>query len=291
MEILGQRLFISHDQSRQQSIVSEYTIKSNDDKLTNIIIAQSKFRPNLIVRDNDGSVLPVMPEGHVMQLLDEYLAKESESGKEQMQEVCNRMMSGELHLIWIKIPKAKAFQMDEIRTITLNYSAQETDQESIKMRVNRQGIPLEYALFTPDEFDFDKTEYGIVKDGKIRYGHRPPSHVEKIKTYNSNSFRISPDMKETFEISYSFRPKSTSINPIRIGAYTLTLIPLALLITRALFWNNPPDMDIFARHVEIGLFIIGGSLIVPQLTDNQTIRAKYNWHYLASIVLGCLMLL
>ena len=42
MEILRQRLFISHDSTSQRNIVSEYTIRSNHDKLTNLFFYLKK---------------------------------------------------------------------------------------------------------------------------------------------------------------------------------------------------------------------------------------------------------
>ena len=75
VEILRQRLFISHDQKKQQSITNEYTIKSKRDDLTNIIILQDIFLPNLLVRDNNGSILPVMTTSETLKLLKYFLAQ------------------------------------------------------------------------------------------------------------------------------------------------------------------------------------------------------------------------
>ena len=294
MEILRQRLFISHDQKKQQSITSEYTIISKRRDLTNIIILQDKFLPNLVVRDNDGSILPVMTTNDTQQLLKYFLKQESGEIQQKTRHIYDKIVSNELHVIWIKIPETKSLTENEIRIITLSYSPHQPDKlgSILKMKIKKQPYPLYYTLFTPDEFDFDKTRYGIIKNNQMNYSQSQPDHVEKFKTHDSKLLRISSDIEDGFEIKYSFKPKSTSIAPIRIGAIALLSLPTVFLVLRYLvFWNDPPDLDIFAKHVEIGLFVIGGSLILPQLTSNPLIRTKYKWWYLTSIILGSLLLL
>ena len=294
MEIIRQRLFISHDQKKQQSIKNEYTIKSKIDDLTNIIIMQDKFLPNLVIHDNDGSVLPVMTTNDILQLLEYSSTHESEEHQKITEHICTNIISNKLHVIWIKIPKNKSLSKDEIRIITLNYSPHHPDklEPMLRMKIKKQSHSFYYALFTPDEFDFDSTMYGSFKNNKMTYSQTLPDHVEKFKTFDSDLLRIPVDIEDDFEIKYSFKPKSASTAPMHIGAIALLLLPSIFLVLRYLvFWNDPPDLDIFTKHVEIGLFVIGGSLILPQLTSNHSIRAKYKWYYLASIILGGILLL
>ena len=294
MEIIRQRLFISHDQKKQQSIKNEYTIKSKIDDLTNIVIVLDKFLPNLVVHDNDGSVLPVITTNETLQLFQYFSTNGSEKRRKIIEHICTNITSNKLHVLWIKIPKNRSMSKDEIRIITLNYSPHHPDklEPMLQMKIKKQSHSLYYTLFTPDEFDFDSTLYGSINNKKIVYSQTPPDHVEKFKTFDSNLLRIPADIEDGFEIKYSFKPKSASIAPMQIGVITLLLLPSIFLVLRYLvFWNDPPDLDIFAKHVEVGLFVIGGSLILPQLTSNHSIRAKYKWYYLASIILGGILLL
>ena len=294
MEIIRQRLFISHDQKKQQSIKNEYTIKSKIDDLTNIIIMQDEFLPNLVVHDNDGSVLPVMTTNDILRLLQHSSTHESEEHQKIIEHICTNITLNKLHIIWIKIPKNRSLSKDEIRIITLNYSQHHPDKSEpmLQMKIKKQPHSLYYTLFTPDEFDFDSTMYGSINNNKMVYSQTLPDHVEKFKTFDSNLLRIPEDIEDGFEIKYSFKPKPASIVPMQIGAIALLLLPSIFLVLRYLvFWNDPPDLDIFAKHVEIGLFVIGGSLILPQLTSNHSIRAKYKWYYLTSIILGGILLL
>ena len=294
MEIIRQRLSISHDQKKQQSIKNEYTIKSKRNDLTNIVIVLDKFLPNLVVHDNDGSVLPVMTTNDILQILQYSLTHESGERKKMIEDIYMNITLNKLHIIWIKIPKNRSLSKDEIRIITLNYSPHHPDKSEsmLRMKIKKRSHSLYYTLFTPDEFDFDSTMYGSIKNNKMTYSQTLPDHVEKFKTFDSDLLRIPVDIEDDFEIKYSFKPKSASIAPMHIGAIALLLLPSIFLVLRYLvFWNDPPDLDIFAKHVEVGLFVIGGSLILPQLTSNHSIRAKYKWHYLTSIILGGILLL
>ena len=186
-----------------------------------------------------------------------------------MQRIRDKIVSKELHVIWIKIPKNRSLAENEIRTITLSYSPHQPNRSEsvLKMRIKKQPYSLYYTLFAPDEFDFDSTKYGSLKNNKMIYSQTQPDHVEKFKTFDSSLLRIFAHIEDGFEIKYSFKPKSTSIAPMQIGAVALLLLPSAFLVLRYLvFWNDPPDFEIFTKHVEIGLFVIGGSLILPQLT-------------------------
>ena len=294
MEILRHRIFISHDPKKQQSITHEYTIKSKRDDLTNIIILQDEFLPNLLVHDSDGSILPIMTTNETLQLFEYFLTQESGKSPQTIQRIYDKMISNELHVIWIKIPRNRSLENNEIRAIRLSYSPhQPSKSESVlKIQIKKQPHPLYYTLFTPDEFDFDNIRYGSIKNNNMIYSQIQPDHVEKFKTFDSNLFRISVNIEDSFEIKYSFKPKPTSIAPMRIGAAALLFLPSILLALKYIvFWNEPSDLGIFTKHVEIGLFVIGGSLILPQLTSNHTIRAKYKWHYLLSIILGGILLL
>ena len=205
-----------------------------------------------------------------------------------MQRIYDKIISNELHVMWIKIPKNKSSAENEIRTITLSYSPHQSNKSESVLKIGiKITYSLYYILFTPDEFDFDSTKYGSIKNNKMIYSQTQLDHVEKFKTFDSNLLRISTHIENGFEIKYYFKHKSTSITLMQIGAVALLLLPSAFLVLRYLvFWNDPPDLEIFTKHVEIELFGIDGSLILSQLTNNHSIRAKYKWQHLMSIMLG-----
>ena len=292
IEILRQRLFISHDHKEQRSIMSEYTIKSKKNKLTNILIMSDKFLPNLLVHDENGSVLPVMTTRDVKKLITYFIEKKSNDAQ-KLEQINSKIETEELHMIWIKIPKNKSLNKNEIKTITLNYSSHYGNPKSVlKMSIKKQPYPLYYTLFIPDEFDFGKTQYSFIKDGKIRQSAKRPEHIQKFKTYNSNLFRIISDNPHSFEILYSFKPASASVAPTMIGFIGLVGLSSAMVILKYIVYlGDPPNVGIFAKQIEIGLFIIGGSLLLPQLTNNYAIRAKYTLGYLMSIIMGILILI
>ena len=75
MEVLRERLFISHDSDKQRQITAEYTIRSNKSKLTNIIILSDEFLPNLVVQDEKTNMMSVMPNKYVKLLLENFILK------------------------------------------------------------------------------------------------------------------------------------------------------------------------------------------------------------------------
>ncbi len=214
--------------------------------------------------------------------------------REKLETLHSKIDLEKLHMIWIKIPKNKALNKNEIRTFTLNYSPHHTKHSKsvLKMTIKKQPYPLYCTLFTPNEFDFAQTKYGTIEGNEVEQSHQQPSYVQKFKTYNSTLFRITSGHENSFEISYSFKPASTSAAPTKFGLYTLIVISSLILIFKyGIYLGNPPDTGIFAKQIEMGLFIIGGSLLLPQLTSNQSIRARYVIRYLIPVVMGILILI
>lgn len=291
MKILRQRLFVSHEHKDQRSMVSEYTIKSKKSRLENIIIILDRFMSNLMVTDNDGHGLPIMTTKDAQKLIQYFIETSHGEKRARYEDLSSKIRSGQIHVVWIKIPKNRAMAKNEIRTFTLTYAPQRTGS-ALSIRVNRQQYPLYYTLFTPDEFDFKNTRYQTIKDGTVESSGKKPEHVQKFRTYDSDVFRIMPDFGDNFEILYSFKPSSDSSMPTKIGLWTLAGLAAAVLaLKHIVFWGEPPDIMLFSRHIEIGLFTIGGSLLLPQLASSRSVRSRYTKWYWIPIALGALLLI
>lgn len=99
IDILRQRLFISHDDREQRDIVSEYTIRSKRKKLTNIIILYEKFLPNLLAQDEKNNMLSIMPTEYVNTLLLKYLNESQGDEKTKLKTIIEKIKNKQLHLI------------------------------------------------------------------------------------------------------------------------------------------------------------------------------------------------
>lgn len=292
IKILRLRLFILHEHREQISIESEYTIKSKSKGLENIMIVTDGFMPNLKVKDNDGHVLSVMTREDTQRLIRQYIKKSHGERRTKYEDLLSKISSGQLHVVWIKLPKSRAMIKNEIRTFVLAYSPYETESNSLlTIQVKERTYTLYYTLFAPDEFDFKNTRYRLNKDNAIKPSAEKPDNVQTFKTYNSTIFRITSKFKDNFEILYSFKPASASSMPTKIGLWTLAGFAAAILaLKHVVFWGEPPDIAVFSRQIEIGLFTIGGSLLLPQLASNRFVRSRYTKWYWIPVALGALLL-
>jgi len=291
IDIVRERLFIQHDYQKQRGIVAEYTIRSNRDDLSNLIFLSEDFLPNLLVVDESNSVLSVMPSDYVNTLLDIYYNDSSGAEKDKIGSLISKIQDNKLHLIWVKIPEKSKLVENEIRTITLSYSSTQAKKEPVlRMKVKNKNYPLYYTLYTPSDFDFEKTQYDYLKRGQIVSTHTRPEYVETFRTYNSRLFRIVSDIESGFEISYSFKPTTQSTMATKIGLITLSLLGFAVLVLKLAVHYGGMQFDILEKEVEIGLLTIGGSLVLPQLTGNDSIRMQYTKYYILPIALGAMIL-
>ena len=288
MEVLRQRLFISHDHKGQKNIVHEYTIRSKIDGLSNIIILSEKFLPNLLAHDEKGNTLSIMPSKYVNALLRMHINEKQGYEKRKLEAIMSKINNDQLHLIWLKLSKDTILQKNEFKTITLTYAPKIRDPNFIfKMKIKNLPFPLYYTLYTPEDFDFDKTRYIYIKDDDFVSNYTKPNFVEMFKTYNSNMIRIVSKKSFSFIIEYSFRPTGHSTIATIIGLVTLSFLAGILLVTKwIIFPHYSYHFDVLEKHVEIGLFVIGASLILPRLTSNDSIRIRYAKKYIIPILLG-----
>lgn len=158
------------------------------------------------------------------------------------------------------------------------------------MKIKNQPFPLYYTLYTPENFDFGKTEYTYMQNDELVTKRTQPDFVEMFKTHNSNMIRIASEEDSSFIIKYSFRPTGNSTIAIKIGLGTLSCIASSLLVFKWIVLSYYSySFVVIEKHVEVGLFVIGASLILPQLTNNDSIRIRYAKYHLVPIVMGGLL--
>ncbi len=293
MEVLRERFFISHDHEKQHNIAREYTIRSKKEKgvLTNLIFLSDEFLPNLIVEDDVGKMLSVMPTAYVKTLLNMYLKKSSGIEREKLQILISKIQKNKLYLVWVKIPQSCGLIKNEIRNIVLRHSINSknnSDKNNLTMSVKNKSYPLYYTLYAPNDFDFKKTLYSIEKNKVLISTAICPDYVEEFETYNSKLFRINSELESSFEIIYAFKPTPQATVASRFGFTILSCF--GILMIYALYTFEISNFHFLQKHVEIGIFIIAGSLLLPQLTNNDSIRSRFISLYLFPILLGVIVL-
>lgn len=289
MDIIRQRIYIEHDDKNQRKITIEYTIRSKKNDMENIILHYKDYLPSLIIRDERNYVLPLMSSNDVKILFSNYIKKTDGETKDRLQKELDDINNDKKHLLWISL-KGRGMKLDEIRTITLTYlpKYKNIKKPFIKIRVNKQKYPLYYSLFSPVNFDFIKPKYIHLVGDEIVTKMESPKHVFPYISYHSLSLRIKPNLNDLFFLMYSLKPEKSAKVIILLGSFVLSIIPILYFIT---FLIETYDFQkIHDKQIEIALFIIGASLILPKLQSDQKIRNKLILYYLLPIILGLVML-
>lgn len=293
MNILRERTFITHDHKNQRSVMVEFTMQSNRDNLTNLLMLSETFLPNLTVVDESENILPIMSTDYVVTLLNKYSKTGEQSEKEKIKLLVQQIQEKKVYLIWVKIPKNAKLANGEIKNIILRYSSvYNQSKTALTMKIKKKAHPWYCTLYTPNNFNFKQTTYKYFDQSRMTVMYKIPPFVEEIRTYNSYLIKVKADIKFGVEVKYAFQPQTQATRPIKLGFATLTffggiflLLKLWSVITNELQW------DLFDKNVEIGIFIMAGSLILPQLTTTESIRSIYVPMYIIPIILGGLIVI
>lgn len=297
MEIIRERLFVSHSSSEQGNVTIEYTIRSNEDRLTNLFFIFDKMLPNLRVRDEHDGNLAMMPTKYVLLLLEDFVGKSDDSQKTILNDTIEKINQGHLYIIWVKIPKNNSFSKNEIRAITLHYSSRAesgSDNPLLSIGVKNKPHPLYYTLYKPDDYDFGFQRYTTLSSDGIKISDTAPDFVDSTMTSNSKLLRINSKSKSNFVLFYSFIPTMRATAASLFGFVTLFTLGMIANIAHVLIFIQPTlsnvlQIDLLTKNTEIGIFLIAGSLILPRLTNNDSIRLAHTKLYMIPVFLGFVM--
>ena len=155
----------------------------------------------------------------------------------------------------------------------------------MKIPIKKQSYPLYYSLFSPDNFDLANPKYAtITSDKVVKTIENSPSFVKTFRGYHALSLRITTKSSHDFILSYELKPQKSSQVLIKFGVLVLSILSALLLIIN--FTVGKDDFQqIFDKNIEIGLFIIGASLL-PQLHSDVIIRRELIAYYMIPIILG-----
>ena len=289
MEIIRQRLFIDHDSKSQKAITVEYTIRSKLDKLKNIFLNYEKFLPNLIIQDAKNSMLPLMSSKDI-ELLYNYHIEITDGGQKlELQNELKDIKDNKKYLIWVSL-KNDPLLKNEIRTFTLSYmpEIQNVKRPTILIKINKQNYPVYYSLFSSNNFNFNKPKFTILKDNMVKTINTPPKHVNIYNSYQSMSLRITTEIDYDLILTYSFGILPSSKSLTVCGSFILSSLPIAFLIIAT---KNISGFELFTqKQIEIALFVIGASLVLPSIQPDLSIRRSLMLWYLLPIIFAMWMI-
>ena len=289
MEIIRQRLFIDHDSKNQKGITVEYTIRSKLDKLKNIFLNYEKFLPNLIIRDEKESTLPLMSSKDIELLYNYHIEINNGDQKLQLQNELKDIKDNKKYLIWISL-KNEPLLKNEIKTFTLTYmpEIQNVKKPKIFIKINKQNYPVYCSLFSPNSFNFNKPEFTILKNDVIETITTPPKHVNIYNSYQSMSLRVTTEIDYDLVLAYSLGALPSFKTLTQLGSFLLSSLPIAfLLITNQNISGYEPFIQ---KQIEIALFVIGASLLLPNIQPNYSIKRSLMLWYILPIALAMVMM-
>lgn len=301
-EIIRTRNFLEHSPDQITSVRTEYTIRNIDSQrsLDNIFLVYDKFLPNLHVTDSENIEYPIMSNSDTLNLL-EHDGKDDDMARNMLSLVkeCKK------YVIWIKIPPNRKIQPNETRLLHLGYEKKKNVKHSPKhrnvpilLRIKpRKRSSVHFTLKKPKDYYIpvpESTKKGSNKKTSIR--DDPSFHYDETDT--SLTFFVESDL----DAVVSYKPhvkRSVMLFPAASFAM-LTILAMALLLASACldstlpaapYCSTSPFLAIADHKIELLIFVVSSSLVIPQLFPNVVIRNRWSYVYLVPITCALLSLL
>ena len=302
IEIIRQRFFIDYTSTSDKYFSEEYTIRCltvNLKGIDNIFLKSPKLLPNLKIFDSDGTQLALITNKLTKALLNTLIKNSTEQNViGELSKLRQQMSAQEIFLLWIKLPSNRKLMPKEARVITLEYDSPKEDSDKKDKVLEFHSAPYEvfYTIQHPEDYEFDKEEFEIYENDGTKLKNKQNSWKKESKKedpfyYNENkssvSIRVNPNIADSIKFIYSFKVKQS------VTALPVLTLSLLILASVVLFMSNYNlytdncsllqicfDFSIFqSNQAQIGIGIIGGSLIIPNLIKNPR-NSKYTKVYL-----------
>ena len=106
-------------------------------------------------------------------------------------------------------------------------------------------------------------------------------------SYHSMSLRVRKEIEYDFVLTYSLAASPSSKILTKAGVISLCLLPIMYFLASL---SNMAGFELFlAKKIDIGLFVVGASLVLPSIQADHEIRRQLMAWYLMPIGLGLLM--
>ena len=302
IEILRIRYFLEHNHKQITNIESELTIKSNkkDKDLDNIFLELNNFSSNLKVIDSEGTEYPIMRNKDTITLLEIMNEKEkSENIASLIQDIKNMKR----FVIWIKIPPNKKLQSNEIRVMHIFYDTTKINERSKHIFIyisSSLPFPIFWIFKKPNDYNITKQNCYTIKDKKLT-NKKSWKDIKNDLFYYTNTTYTSTVFVRSHQtdliLSYSFKPQAAIITIPTASIVLLVSFSLFLIIVQNFGAGENYGIssslveDVLERRIELSLFIISLSIIIPRFIANVEIRHSYFWLWFVPIALAIVFFL
>lgn len=303
IEVLRIRYFLEHNSEQITRVKSEFTIKSNrkKDTVDNIFLTFGSFLPNLDVVDAEGTKYPIMTNKDTRTLLE--IMREESPDSQHISRILEDFENRKTFIIWIKVPPNKKLQPNEVRILNLNFESPkigDSAQNHIFLNVSSNlPFPVFWILKKPKDFKIANQKYYVIEDNKLA---RKKSWTDKANdifyysnTADSSSILVKANQADIL-ISYSFKPSQSIIALPTTSISLLVAFSISLIVAQHYTISNDYDSpklvtDLLDRKIELSLFVVSASLVIPRFITNAVIRHRYLWLYFVPIGLIVFFLL
>ena len=303
LEIVRQRIFMDHTATSKTFINEEYTIRSLDDKINNIMIEKDYFLPNLHIFDSDGTELPLIKTELTVALQRGQLAAETDPENiKRLKKYINKLENRETHLLWIKLPKS--MNKNDVRVINLEYDAMKEAKPRRNMTVEynkKLSHSVIYIIKKPEDYDIKNNPFISYQDiNNVRktinsWKSKEQTPLEIHQTYYNTSIIIRPGKIRSLILTYSFTANKNVISFPLLAATLLTISAIFLIIMNHCDSNclvsNATIESLKKTHVQISFGIVAASLVIPGLIRNDFIRNSYKFAFLVPLVFAIIAIL
>ena len=216
----------------------------------------------------------------------------------KLEELIADIESHKIFLIWIKIPPNKKLQPNEVRIINLTFEVREINnrfRNRIYLDVSSNlPFPVFWIFKKPDDYNMTNQYCHIIEDNKLKNRTTWKEGNNKLfyydNTYNNATIIVKSDQTHLL-VSYSFIPKPSIITLPTASIVLLTSFSLFLIgiqnYANDVGYDDLPLLfeNLLDRNIELSLFIVSSSLVIPRFISNIEIRHSYFWLYFVPIII------
>lgn len=300
--ILRQRIFVNHTPKAQKMISEEFTINSNTDNVSNIVLQFTKFLPNLTAYDESGDVLPLMTNELTRAMISDWGDRSSDEMRTELNQLLDEMESQSIYVVWIKLPTNKIMSKDSNMVLKLEYDVEiNNDGRNLTILISSVSHNVFYTLTKPEDYNFQTTQiiWYDNKDKMQSIDSWDKDRQDKLysnKTHDAITLTSKPEIKQALILNYSFFPKKSIIILPVIGVMFLISFSSYFLSLQLCHVDEHCILVItktkmMEKSLEIGIFIITASLVLPRLVHNHLIRYGVLLAITIPIALGVIIVL
>ena len=288
-QIISQRSYIDHIPNVSSTVRTELTITSNKDT-KNIILTSTRPIFNPTARDSDGEVLSIIPTEYSNVLLDPHT--KSSAKEDAASGAKSQPTSLDESVVWIKLPHKKALEKKSHKIITLEHEYETKTTREIKFAIQpADEHPISYTFTKPDDYEFKN---GVILVNGTKFSIKGDRCAKYCRIHEtSKSLTITPHAGvKPMEFRCSTVPKLQIMLPpillflfLGISSWFMFSLTVSECGTSML---EPHFQSLLDKRIEIYLFIIAISLVLPRLVSNVYIRYQV-WGTTGLVVVICVI--